>query len=73
MKTWVYKHFKWKYYEVIWVAKNSETLEDFVVYKPLYELSDFWDVSFWIRPKNNFNELIEIDWKKIPRFEYVWK
>jgi len=37
IKTGTYEHFKGKRYEVLSVGKHSETLEDFVVYRPLYE------------------------------------
>jgi hypothetical protein len=67
LKTWKYRHYKWKEYEVIWVSKHSETLEEFVVYKQLY--GEFW---LWIRPLEMFTETIEKDWKQIPRFEYIW-
>ncbi|MEK7138290.1 MAG: DUF1653 domain-containing protein [Patescibacteria group bacterium] len=40
-----YRHFKGNEYEVIGVAKHSETLEDFVLYK---------DGGFWVRPRQMF-------------------
>jgi len=65
-----YRHFKGKFYEVIGVAKHSETLEDYVVYKALYD-SEFGKDALWIRPLKMFTEKIEIDGKKINRFEFV--
>lgn len=73
MKTWIYKHYKNKYYEVIWIAKDSETLKDFVVYKALYDSKEFWNNALWIRPKSMFVEKVLINWKEIARFTYVWK
>ena len=70
MKKWIYRHYKWNLYEVIWLSKHSETLEEFVVYKPLYE-SKKYNIDFWVRPINLFSEEITIDWKKINRFEYI--
>lgn len=67
MNLWIFKHYKWNLYEVLFVAKHTEILEDMVVYKALY-----WNNEIWIRPKIMFLENIEINWKFIPRFEYVW-
>lgn len=61
-----YKHFKGKEYEVIGVAKHSETLEEFVIYKTLYD-----EGQMWARPLNNFLEEVEVDGQKIPRFIYT--
>lgn len=70
LKIGKYKHYKGNTYEVLGVAKHSETLEDFVVYKALYENS----VSkLWIRPIKMFLEKIEKDGKIINRFEYIGK
>lgn len=61
-----YKHFKGNYYEVIDVAKNSETLEEYVVYRALYG-----EYGLWIRPLSMFTQLVEVDGKQVSRFEYV--
>ena len=61
-----YKHFKGREYEVVGMAKHSETLEEFVVYKALYD-----EGQIWIRPKNMFLEIVEKDGYKGPRFVYV--
>ena len=61
-----YKHFKGGEYEVIGIAKHSETLEDFVVYKSLYGKKDLW-----IRPLKMFLEKVTINGKKIRRFQKV--
>jgi hypothetical protein len=73
MKNWIYRHYKWKLYEVLWEAKHSETLEDFVVYKALYNSEEFWDEALWVRPLAIFLEKVNVDWKEISRFEYIWK
>lgn len=63
-----YRHYKNKEYEVIGVAKHSKMLENLVVYRALYEN----EVSnLWVRPLKMFFETIEIDGKKVLRFEYV--
>ncbi|HYE60131.1 MAG TPA: DUF1653 domain-containing protein [Candidatus Kapabacteria bacterium] len=60
-----YRHYKGKEYEVIGIAKHSETLEDLVVYKPLYEQSL---ADLWVRPLAMFQETVLVDGKEISRF-----
>lgn len=67
LKLGKYRHYKGKDYEVIGVAKLEETLEDMVVYRPLYA-SEF---SLWVRPLSIFTEQVEIDGKTTPRFQYI--
>lgn len=55
-------------YRVLGVAKHSETLEDLVVYEAQYDN----DISkMWVRPKEMFEEIVEIEGVQKPRFEYV--
>ncbi len=61
-----YRHFKGNLYEVIGIAKNSETLEDTVVYRALYG-----DGGLWVRPASMWNETVERDGKTYKRFEYI--
>lgn len=65
-----YKHYKGKEYQVLGIAKHSETLEDLVIYKPLYELKDY-DNEFWVRPLEMFFDEVEVDGKKVKRFEFI--
>ena len=61
-----YRHFKGMEYEVIGVAKHSETLEPMVVYRALYG-----DGELWARPADMWNEVVERDGKVFQRFTYV--
>lgn len=61
-----YEHYKGKQYEVLGVAKHSETLEEFVVYRALYGKHDLW-----VRPLEMFLQAVEIEDKKIPRFRFI--
>ncbi len=69
MKTGIYKHSKTgNLYKVHFVAKHTETKEGLVVYESLYEN----DMSkYWVRPVNMFEELVEINGQKVPRFVFV--
>ena len=62
----VYKHFKGDYYLVTDVAKSSETKEEYVVYRKLYE-----DGSLWIRPVDMF--LSEVDREKYPNVKQKYR
>ena len=65
-KLGIYEHFKGSRYEVIGLAKHSETLEDMVVYRALYG-----ERKLWVRPFAMFTEEVEVAGKKMPRFKYV--
>lgn len=66
-----YKHYKGGMYEVIGVGRHSETLEELVFYKALYDSEEFGNESLWARPKEMFLELVEFQGKKVPRFEFI--
>ena len=61
-----YRHFKGNEYEVIAIAKHSETTEDYVVYKALYG-----DGGMWVRPASMWNETVERDGVTYKRFTYI--
>ena len=65
-----YRHFKGDIMEVIGIAKHSEKLEEFVVYKHVTGERAGEDY-YWIRPVAMFLETVERDGKVMPRFEYI--
>jgi cyclomaltodextrinase len=66
LKKGIYKHYKGKRYEVLGIAKHSETLEDMAVYQALYR---GW--AIWVRPLTMFKGKVKINGKLVPRFKYV--
>jgi hypothetical protein len=61
-----YRHYKGNEYEVLGVARHSETDERLVVYRPLYN-----DTGLWVRPLAMFLETVTVDGKAVPRFAYL--
>jgi hypothetical protein len=68
-----YRHYKGKEYEVLGIARHSETMEELVVYRALYEIEGMGNGSLWVRPKAMFAGTVSIEGKYIPRFEYLGK
>ena len=66
MQKGIYKHYKGNLYELLHIANHSETLEKMVVYKALYG-----EGEVWVRPLSMWGEVVEVNGKKVPRFEYV--
>jgi hypothetical protein len=66
-----YKHYKGKEYKVIGIATHSETLEEMVIYKALYEIEGKGFNSLWVRPKKMFEEKIELNGTMVNRFQYL--
>ena len=63
-----YRHFKGNEYEVIGVAKHSETLEEMVIYRARYGAGETW-----VRPASMWDETVERDGKTFRRFTYLSK
>lgn len=71
LKFGIYEHYKGKQYEVVGIARHSETLEELVVYRALYNSNKFGKNALWARPKKMFLEEVEIEGEKIPRFKFI--
>lgn len=61
-----YQHYKGGVYEIMGLAKHSETMEELVVYRSVDDSK-----KIWARPKNIFFENIDIDGKIVPRFKKI--
>ena len=66
LKPGIYRHFKGNLYELVGIAKHSETLEPMVVYRALYG-----EGGLWVRPAHMWTELVERDDYNGPRFVKV--
>ena len=62
----MFRHFKGNLYRLEGFAKDSETLEEMVVYRALYG-----DGGLWVRPAKMFFETVERDGKTMKRFELL--
>jgi len=61
-----YRHYKGNDYQVIGIARHSETEEELVVYRKLYD-----DGSLWVRPLAMFVEDVSVDGRSVPRFAWL--
>lgn len=64
----IYQHYKGNLYQVLEVARHSETLEAYVVYRGLYG-----DYGLWVRPLSMFSENVHVDGVTKPRFKFIQK
>ncbi|MCW8109668.1 DUF1653 domain-containing protein [Alteromonas ponticola] len=62
----LYRHYKGNEYQVLGVARHSETDELVVVYKPCYG-----EQALWVRPLAMFCETVCLNGRHVPRFAYV--
>lgn len=61
-----YRHYKGNEYEVVGLARHSETMEPLVVYRALYG-----EFGLWVRPREMFLESVDVDGKRLPRFARI--
>lgn len=65
-KLGIYEHYKGNIYQLVAVAKHSETEELFAVYHPIDK-----PTSMWVRPLIMFNEVVVQNGVKMPRFQWL--
>lgn len=65
-KAGIYEHYKGNKYEVLYVARHSETQEKLVVYKALYG-----EFGVWVRPLEMFVENVVVNGETVPRFRLL--
>ncbi|HET9867263.1 MAG TPA: DUF1653 domain-containing protein, partial [Nitrospira sp.] len=58
-----YRHYKGRDYDVIGIARHSETEESLVVSRALYG-----DRGLWVRPAAMFLDTVTVDGRSVPRF-----
>lgn len=68
LKPGIYKHFKGNEYQLLHIAKHSETMEEMVVYRALYGADEIW-----VRPASMWSETVRTDTYTGPRFRYIPK
>jgi len=61
-----YRHYKNLDYQLLHIARHSETLEELVVYQALYG-----ERGIWVRPLEMFCEEVEVGGERVPRFKRV--
>lgn len=66
LKKGIYLHYKGGKYRVLYEAKHSETKEPLVVYQNIED-----ENKIWVRPKQMFQEEVELEGVKKPRFEFI--
>ena len=61
-----YRHFKGREYQLLYMARHSETMEPMVVYQALYG-----ERGIWVRPAGMWSEIVEREGYHGPRFTYM--
>ncbi len=71
----VYRHFRGKEYDLIGVARHSETLEELVIYRARYDSEEFGPNPIWARPLASFLETVQTPDGEVRRFTRIenWK
>lgn len=64
--TGYYQHYKGAYYQVIHLARHSETAEWLVIYRALYG-----NFGLWARPASMFTETVTVAGEELTRFQFI--
>jgi len=67
LKKGIYRHYKGNEYEVLMIARHSETEEPMVVYRALYG-----EYGVWARPYEMFMEKVEVNGEMVERFQFLY-
>lgn len=72
----VYEHYKStprdrRYYQVLGIARHTETGEALVVYVPLYFIPENRGLRLQVRPLEMFVGSVQAGGKTVPRFRYI--
>lgn len=65
-KPGLYRHYNGGLYQALGISRHSETLEEMVVYQHLDK-----NCGLWVRPRTMFEEMMILEGKTKPRFEYI--
>lgn len=65
-KPGIYQHYNGKLYHAMGICRHSETLEEMVVYRALYD-----DYGVWVRPEKMFYETVLVNEVSVPRFKFI--
>jgi hypothetical protein len=68
MQPGIYQHYKGPKYRVIGLCRHSETLEELIYYECLYNNPNG---QFWVRPRNMFDGMVEVEGEMRKRFTFV--
>ncbi|MEK7570186.1 MAG: DUF1653 domain-containing protein [Patescibacteria group bacterium] len=66
MKLGIYQHYKGKLYDVLGIARHSESLSELVVYRMRYG-----NRGFWVRPRKMFEGFVKVQGKRVKRFTFL--
>lgn len=66
IKLGIYRHYKGNLYQVLHIAKHSESEEELIVYRALYG-----DYGVWVRPLAMFAETVAVNGEAVPRFKLI--
>ncbi len=69
----IYEHYKGKRYKVIALGRDSDTLEDVVIYEGQYDSEEFGNNPVWVRPVVEFVEHVVVGGVEQLRFRFIEK